>query len=432
MIKAIYVLGIGAAVLVNIAALTLLVLRYIPFPATARTTGIIGVCLLFFSLEHFVGLGSLYPLFLPLTALSLFVIWTERAWFSDETFRTSEIVFLCALLYGALWRLSFPEVVEDNDRLADLHRVANYLAGAKLPPIDYWLPYQRFNYYYTFQHYSAALLGRLFGLGPGESFTLAPIILPALVLGLAWEFLTLVRVRLWAKLLSIAALAIGGTGISPLLHFVASPSSPNFFSYESAVEALIYNSRLLGLFDSSVATGTWQAVFAETPRAVRLPIETFGYQYAIGGYHAVLAGFLLQFLALTIMAAIPRSSKAVRSRLEFVLCRSVPLALCSNAWVFPSRRRWSVPGRCGTGAAQAPGTCATSRPVPVPGAARDSLSRRGSAAKPATCISHSCPRKRTHRSRSFWSCGGRFWCWRLLSCFLRGEFRSPDSWPRCL
>jgi len=105
-----------------------------------------------------------------------------------------------------------PEVVEDNDRLADLHRVANYLAGAKLPPIDYWLPYQRFNYYYTFQHYSAALLGRLFGLGPGESFTLAPIILPALVLGLAWEFLTLVRVRLWAKLLSIAALAIGGTG----------------------------------------------------------------------------------------------------------------------------------------------------------------------------------------------------------------------------
>jgi hypothetical protein len=115
-------------------------------------------------------------------------------------------------------------------------------------------------------------------LGPGESFTLAPIILPALVLGLAWEFLTLVRVRLWAKLLSIAALAIGGTGISPLLHFVASPSSPNFFSYESAVEALIYNSGLLGLFDSSVATGTWQAVFAETPRAVRLPIETFGYQ----------------------------------------------------------------------------------------------------------------------------------------------------------
>jgi hypothetical protein len=68
---------------------------------------------------------------------------------------------------------------------------------------------------------------------------------------------------------------------------------------------------------------------------VRLPIETFGYQYAIGGYHAVLSGFLLQFLALTIMAAIPRSSKAVRTRLEFVLGLTVPLALCCHAWVFP-------------------------------------------------------------------------------------------------
>src|SRR4029078_858761 len=117
MIKPIYRLGIGAAVLVNISALTLIVLRYIPFPATARATGIIGVCLLFFSLEHFVGPVSLCALCLPLTALSLFVIWTEQSWFSDETFRTSEIVFLCALLYGAFWRLSFPEVVEDSDRL---------------------------------------------------------------------------------------------------------------------------------------------------------------------------------------------------------------------------------------------------------------------------------------------------------------------------
>ena len=176
--------------------MTLLVLRYIPFPAIARATGIIAICLGLFSLEHFVGLGPLYPLFLPLTALSLSVIWSERAWFSDETFRTSEIVFLCALLYGAMCRLSFPEIVEDNDRLTDFHFVSNYLAGAKLPPVDYWLPYQRLDYYYTFQHYSAALLGRIFGLGPGASFTLASIILPALVLGLAWEFLTLLRVRL--------------------------------------------------------------------------------------------------------------------------------------------------------------------------------------------------------------------------------------------
>jgi hypothetical protein len=216
MIEAIYVLGIAAAILVNIAALTLLVLRYIPFPATARATGLLSICLALFSLEHFIGLGSLYPL------------------------------------------------------------------------------------------------------------TLSSIILPALVLGLAWEFLTLLRVRLGGKLLSIVALAIGGTGLSPLLHVIKSAPSADFLSYGSAVDALIFNSRFLGYFDSSLASGTWQSAFGEVPHSVRLPIETFGYQYAIGGYHAVLSGFLLQFLALTIMAAIPRSPKSVRFRLEFILGLTVP------------------------------------------------------------------------------------------------------------
>ena len=223
MIEAIYVLGIAAAVLVNITALTLLVLRYIPFPAIARATGILAICLALFSLEHFVGLGSLYPLFLPLTALSLFVIWRERARFLDEKFRTSEIVFL---VRAALWRCLAIVVSGGRRGQRPPHRFSLRLELSRrheAAPVDYWLPYQRLDYYYTFQHYSAALLGRVFGLGPGASFTFAPIILPALVLGLAWEFLTLLRVRLGGKLLSVVALAIGGTGISPLLHLIKSP-----------------------------------------------------------------------------------------------------------------------------------------------------------------------------------------------------------------
>ena len=163
MIGAIYLLGIVVAILVNISALTLIVLRYIPFPATARVTGILIVCLALFrssissDLQAYSGLS--------LTAVSLYVIWHERL--LDEVFRTSEIVFLCALLYGAVWRLAFPEIGEDNDRLPDFHLVSNYLSGARLPPLDYRPPNLRLDYYYTFQHYSAALLGRTFGLAPG-------------------------------------------------------------------------------------------------------------------------------------------------------------------------------------------------------------------------------------------------------------------------
>lgn len=335
MIEAIYLIGIAAAVLINITALTLLVFRTIPLPATARVVGILAVCLTLFTLEHFVGLGELSFLCLPLTALSLYLIWQWRDSFLEETFKASEIVFLCALLYGTVWRVAFPEIVEDNDRLTDFHFVANYFAGDRLPPVDAWLPYQRLNYYYAFQHYSAALLGRIFGLGPGASFNVAAILLAGLVLGLAWEFLTVLRLRFGLKLLAIAALAIGGTGISPLLHLITSGTSAPFFSYGSAVDALIHNSKLLGLFDSSNASDTWRSLFGDTERSVRLPIETFGYQYAIGGYHAVLSGFLLLFLALTIMTAVPQADRPVRARLEFVLGLTVPLTLCANAWVFP-------------------------------------------------------------------------------------------------
>ena len=101
MISAIYWLGIVAAVLVNVTALTLLAQRYIPFPATARAAGIVILCLALFALEHFIGLGSLRAAGLPLTALSLYVIWHERAWLRNEVFKADQISFSLRL---PLWR----------------------------------------------------------------------------------------------------------------------------------------------------------------------------------------------------------------------------------------------------------------------------------------------------------------------------------------
>ena len=336
MIAAIYWLGIVAVVLINITALTLLAFRYIPFPATARAAAILLSCLGLFSLQHLIAFGTLHLAGFLLTAISLCVIWARRATLLEEPLKTSEIVFLCAVAVGAVWRLSYPEIVENNDRLTDFHLVSNYFSGERLPPLDHWLPHQKLDYYYTFQHYAAALLGRLFGLSPGASFNLAAIILAALVLALAWEFLTILRVRLGFKLLAVAALVIGGTGISPLYHLVTSEHPEGLFKNHPVAQAVFYNSRFIGWFETSVASDVWRDLFGNaTQRSILLPIETFGYQYVQGGYHAVLSGFLLQFLALTIMVAIPHASKSVKARLEFILGITVPLSLCSSAWTFP-------------------------------------------------------------------------------------------------
>src|SRR5262249_49083516 len=147
--------------------------------------------------------------------------------------------------------------------------VANYFAGAKLPPVDYWLPHQRLDYYYTFQHYAAALLGRIFGFSPRPSFNFASLLLVSLVLTLALEFLGLVRVRFGWKLLAIAALAIGGTGVAPLFHLITAAPPDPFLSYGAALQAMLHNSEFVGWFDNSVASDAWRSLFGDgTTRAV--------------------------------------------------------------------------------------------------------------------------------------------------------------------
>jgi hypothetical protein len=336
MITAIYLLGVFAALFINITALTVLVHRFLPLPATARAVGLLALCTSLFSLEHFIGLGDLSVALLPTTAAAVFVLLRARRDETSHAVWQSQIVFLGAFLFSLLCRLASPDIVEDNDRLTDIHLVANYMSGMRLPPLDYWFPSQNFDYYYAFQQYCAALLGRFLAIGPGASFNLAAILIGSLVLTLAWEFLSALQLGLGRKLFCIAALAIGGTGVSPFFHLVTAPSKEDLYTFGSAIHAVFYNSRFVGWFSNDTASPLWRSLFGDgTERAVLLPIETFGNQFAIGGFHAPLSGFLLLFLALTIMVSLPTSQERYRPRLEAVLGFTVPLVIVSNAWVFP-------------------------------------------------------------------------------------------------
>src|SRR5262249_60008002 len=97
----------------------------------------------------------------------------------------------------------------------------------------------------------------------------------------------------------------------------------------------VLNQRFIGWFQDGVASDLWRTLAGSpTPHYLHLPIETLGQQYVLGAYHAPLAGFLLLFLALAIIATLQRDP-AARPYLEFLLGLSVPLTLGANAWVFP-------------------------------------------------------------------------------------------------
>jgi hypothetical protein len=335
--RLIYFLALGAILYVNLAAVTLVMARYLPSWAIARAAGLLGFCSILFFIEHFVGLGSLYwtlPLF---TALSGFVLWHDRTVVCQRSFIEAEAVFVVGVAYGLSWKAAFPEIVDTYDRLSDLHLVANYLAGTRLPPVDMWLPWQHLDYYYAFQQYAAALLGRILDLSAGASFNVAAALLSGLVIALAWDFLDAFRVKTGTKILASVCFAIGGTGISPLYHLIAGPPPTGFFSAAGAQAALFHNSRFIGWFEDAVASDFWRGLTrgAPTIKGLQLPIETFGQQYAIGGFHAPLSGFFLLLLALAAMARAADATAETRPRLEFLLGITVPLTICSNAWVFP-------------------------------------------------------------------------------------------------
>src|SRR3712207_954366 len=98
--------------------------------------------------------------------------------------------------------------------------IASYLPGGRLPPQDAWFPPYPFDVYYSFQHYAAALLGRLFGLGPGMTYNLAFCVAVALTLTAAAGAAYAVCRSGRRTALVVAAFALGGTGATIPAHFM--------------------------------------------------------------------------------------------------------------------------------------------------------------------------------------------------------------------
>jgi hypothetical protein len=334
-VRALYFLGLAAVLYADLLALSLGARRLLPQPAIARASGVLAVTAGFFFLEHFVGLGRLEWLLPPVTFLSGLLLWRWRAQLRDPDVLRAEAVFLAAAAYALLWRLAFPELFEHLDQLTDLHLIANYLPGERLPPLDRWLPWQKLDYYYTLQQYGAALLGRLAGLGPGTCFNAGFVLLTALIVSLAWCFAEAVGAPLWGRLLAMLCLVLGGTGLAPLYHLVTAPAAATAAPAGAAWDVMVNSYHFVGWFGETVASPLWLRLFGAPRQHMQLPLETFGQEYAFGAYHAPLAGWFLLFLALAAMATLPGVDAAIRRRLALVIGATLPFTLAANAWVFP-------------------------------------------------------------------------------------------------
>ncbi len=312
----------------NLVGLGLLGYALIRNYAVSRIASLLVTCLAFFFLEHFYGMGPTLS-FLPYsTALSAWLIWKNRDVIRANT--AFEAAFGVGFAYCLVWRYAFPDIGLFEENFPDLVFIHDYFTGARLPAPDRWMPPFKADFYYSFQFYAAALLGRWFRLGPGLCYQLGYCVMSGMIT--CSVFTGVRRVCAWrpAGYAVTAAMLLGGCGLAVVIHLAMK-------NYLQPLEMVRY----LGMvWDPKYRTALGRALDAMmyTPgvKAVEFPVEPLSYIIVKGEFHPPLMGFvILAFSFLALFTLEGEASPRQRRILHALLAATIPLSLIGNTWVFP-------------------------------------------------------------------------------------------------
>jgi uncharacterized membrane protein len=311
--------------LVNLLGLSVAALRLTRCYALARVASPALLIAPLFLLEHFIGLGSLAWVWPLTTGLSAWLIWKNAATVR-ENWRV-EAFFLAGFGWALIWRFAFPDLDASSEKLTDLGFINNYLAGARLPPVDRWFPPYAFDVYYGLQYYASALAGRIFGLQAGLAYHLSFCALVGMASAAAGETARLLCGGHRWRLLPWAAFLLAGTGASPLLPLLR--HGPALSDGMRFIGATAIPGKL------NTPAGRWllSAAGVERKPQLDLPAETFGYLTYLGDLHPPMGGFLLLALSALALALIERGEGVPAA--QAALCATAPLSLAVDAWNFP-------------------------------------------------------------------------------------------------
>ena len=322
----IFVLSSLGLIWFNLVGLGLIGYRLVGDYAVARVASVLVACLGLFFLEHFFGLGSKLA-FLPFsTALSAWLVWKGR-----DTIRQSwevEVTFGIGLLYCMAWRYAFPSIDLFGEKIPDFVLIHDYFPGTVLPPPDKWFPPFKTDYYYSFQHYSAALLGRWFRQEPGATYQFAYSVISGLItcsLFAGIRRLSSSRFAAWAV---TATMVLGGTGV-----ILVADLASNVEVTPSAIH------RYIGVgkepeFQTAFGRFLEPRITPPGGPVIELPVASLSDVLTNGEYHPPLAGFLILAFSVLVIATLEGEKGPWRRQiLHGMLASTIPLCLISNTWI---------------------------------------------------------------------------------------------------
>jgi hypothetical protein len=127
-------------------------------------------------------------------------------------------IFLVTFTWVFFIRCLNPSITCNTEGVADMARVLDFCLGSKLPAVDTWCPPYDHGGYYTFQHYGASLLKRLFTLDIGTGYNMGFTLLNTFVMmaGAGAAYYISGR-RVWVCLGTLLVLLANYKGASVLL-----------------------------------------------------------------------------------------------------------------------------------------------------------------------------------------------------------------------
>jgi hypothetical protein len=256
--------------------------------------------------------------------LSAAAIGVLRAWrleFAPRRVAGCLAVATVIFSYAMLWRFTSPSIDGSSEKIADFSFICSYFTGQTIPVPDAWLfPYPS-TQYYSFQHYGAALMGRVLSITPGETYNLGFCLLIALG-GTAFSgAVFMVARRFWVRALVIAGFVVGGMGTTLLVRFT-----------DTSVHAWT-SMRFIGSAPMDKApVGTWLKSYQSRFEHLELPGEPFSYSIYLGDYHAPLSGYVL--LGLGAMAILLWTRLRQRRYAVIVGC-TLTWTVLANTWALP-------------------------------------------------------------------------------------------------
>jgi uncharacterized membrane protein len=237
-------------------------------------------------------------------------------------------VFALVFLYAMSWRFIYPNIDGSSEKIADLSYICSYYTGKTIPVPDVWFYPYLSTQYYSFQHYGAALMGRVLLLPPGSAYNIGYCVLIALG-GTAFAgAVCMVARRAWTRASVIACFVIGGTGVTILDHFT--DNSVNPWTTMRFIGSAQMDKPPLGPWLK--AYNNRFPIVEDNNYVMELPGEIYSYVVFLGDYHAPLSGYYLLGLCAMGMLLWTRTRQL---RYAAISGATLTWTLLANTWVLP-------------------------------------------------------------------------------------------------